>query len=244
MADYDRVMGKLDYLEETKIQIKEAIRDKGQDILDSDTFRTYVEKIQQITDGGVKIFNSIEEMQQDPKAKEGDLAVVYNTLFTDIYFGVSFSAMLIPKIINISTTSETGRTLIANSTGEDYGNFSCYIPAFETGSEQTLNIVLQNPRKRIDPFCGPLRHRNQQDYFVQKRYPERPGRFIRQDLRRAGPKRDGPPQARDPLQVELFPGLHRRPENLRPCSFRKRNSGTLQRTRAEKQYRNRKPRRT
>ena len=155
MADYDRVMGKLDYLEETKIQIKEAIRDKGQDILDSDTFRTYVEKIQQITDGGVKIFNSIEEMQQDPKAKEGDLAVVYNTLFTDIYFGVSFSAMLIPKIINISTTSETGRTLIANSTGEDYGNFSCYIPAFETGSEQTLNIVLQNSRKRIELYYIP-----------------------------------------------------------------------------------------
>ena len=89
-------------------------------------------------------------MQQDPKAKEGDLAVVYNTLFTDIYFGVSFSAMLIPKVINISTTSETGRTLIANSTGEDYGNFSCYIPAFETGSEQTLNIVLQNSRKRME----------------------------------------------------------------------------------------------
>lgn len=155
MADYDRVMGKLDYLEETKIQIKEAIKDKGQDILDSDTFRTYVEKIQQITDGGVKIFNSIEEMQQDPKAKEGDLAVVYNTLFTDIYFGVSFSAMLIPKVINISTTSETGRTLIANSTGEDYGNFSCYIPAFETGSEQTLNIVLQNSRKRIELYYIP-----------------------------------------------------------------------------------------
>lgn len=154
MADYDRVMGKLDYLEETKTQIKEAIKDKGQDILDSDTFRTYVEKIQQITDGGVKIFNTIEEMQQDPKAKEGDLAIVYNTLFTNIYYGVSFSAILIPKVITLASVSESTRTLTANGTN-GYAYFSCSIPPFEEGSERTLNIVAENDKKRIELYYLP-----------------------------------------------------------------------------------------
>lgn len=42
----------LDYLEETKRLIKEAIRDKGQEITTVDTFRSYVDKIYNISTGG------------------------------------------------------------------------------------------------------------------------------------------------------------------------------------------------
>lgn len=42
----------LDYLEETKSLIKEAIIDKGQEITDADTFRSYVDKIYNISNGG------------------------------------------------------------------------------------------------------------------------------------------------------------------------------------------------
>lgn len=42
----------LDYLEETKRLIKEAIRDKGQVITNADSFRSYVDKIYNISTGG------------------------------------------------------------------------------------------------------------------------------------------------------------------------------------------------
>lgn len=38
----------LDYINETKKQIKQAIIDKGQAVEDSDTFRSYVDKIKAI----------------------------------------------------------------------------------------------------------------------------------------------------------------------------------------------------
>ena len=45
------VTDKLNYLNETKQQIKQAIIDKGQNINDEDTFRSYVEKINNIDSG-------------------------------------------------------------------------------------------------------------------------------------------------------------------------------------------------
>ena len=47
--DLNVINNQLQYLEETKRQIKRAIIGKGQDIADSDTFRSYVEKINNIS---------------------------------------------------------------------------------------------------------------------------------------------------------------------------------------------------
>ena len=47
--DLNAINNQLQYLEETKTQIKTAIIEKGQDISDSDTFRSYVEKINNIS---------------------------------------------------------------------------------------------------------------------------------------------------------------------------------------------------
>ena len=47
--DLNEINNQLQYLEETKTQIKTAIIEKGQDISDSDTFRSYVEKINNIS---------------------------------------------------------------------------------------------------------------------------------------------------------------------------------------------------
>ena len=47
--DLNEINNQLQYLEETKTQIKTAIIEKGQDISDSDTFRSYVEKINDIS---------------------------------------------------------------------------------------------------------------------------------------------------------------------------------------------------
>ena len=49
MSDY---VDKLEYLEETKTLIKGALKAKGVAVSDSDTFRSYADKIQNIQTGG------------------------------------------------------------------------------------------------------------------------------------------------------------------------------------------------
>lgn len=48
MAKLEEVQEKLDYLDETKQLLKQAIKNKGQTIQDDDPFREYVEKVQSI----------------------------------------------------------------------------------------------------------------------------------------------------------------------------------------------------
>ena len=48
MAKLDEVQEKLDYLDETKQLLQQAIKNKGQTIQDDDPFREYVEKVQSI----------------------------------------------------------------------------------------------------------------------------------------------------------------------------------------------------
>ena len=51
MAKVEDINQKLNYLEATKQQIRNAIETMGQDITDEDTFREYVDKILEITTG-------------------------------------------------------------------------------------------------------------------------------------------------------------------------------------------------
>lgn len=46
------ISDKLSYLEETKQEIADAIVEKGQTVQDSDTFRSYADKIKEISGGG------------------------------------------------------------------------------------------------------------------------------------------------------------------------------------------------
>jgi len=46
------IANKLDYLNDTKTAIKEAIVEKGVEVADTDTFRSYAEKIGLISSGG------------------------------------------------------------------------------------------------------------------------------------------------------------------------------------------------
>lgn len=46
------IVDKLNYLAETKAEIKKAINDKGVKVRDDDTFRSYAEKIASISGGG------------------------------------------------------------------------------------------------------------------------------------------------------------------------------------------------
>lgn len=77
----DDINKKLDYLNETRLLIKEAIQEKGPVINEEDTFRSYVDKIRNIESldpNTAKIFNSTEEMENDDKVFVGKKAIVYN----------------------------------------------------------------------------------------------------------------------------------------------------------------------
>ena len=88
MAEYNEVMEKLNYLDDTKLHIKNAIMEKGQEITDLDTFRDYVAKILDI--------DSL------PKCK--DISVVqggYETLWTSVFVKpLAWVIVNIGKIIN------------------------------------------------------------------------------------------------------------------------------------------------
>lgn len=150
MADYEKVMHKLDYLDDTKGLIKDAIIEKGQDITDDVTFREYVQKIKEISSGDVKLFNTYEEMYAYEKAKEGDLAIIYNREFEDIYANKSFSAVLIQRVITIGSTSNISRIFyVSNNLG---CQMQVYISPFneEALENNYLRITMNNSKQSIN----------------------------------------------------------------------------------------------
>lgn len=83
---------RLNYLENTKLAIKQALTDKGVTVSDSDTFRSYADKIDEIQSGGSgksPIFTSIEKLDST----------------------VDFSVLLVRCASKIDTTNVTGITL-------------------------------------------------------------------------------------------------------------------------------------
>ena len=57
---------RLNYLENTKLAIKQALTDKGVTVSDSDTFRSYANKIDEIQSGGTQIFYTDEPAPTSP----------------------------------------------------------------------------------------------------------------------------------------------------------------------------------
>ena len=154
MADYDNVMRKIDYLDDTKQQIKDAIIEKGQQIEDDDPFREYVDKIKELSTGDIRLFNTIEEMNSDQKPKkDGDLAVVYNKTFAPLLANSTFGAIIIPKVIHLGSISEQNRTFYAyNNVNSIYGEIYTTIPGYNPETSTTIsnmNIELRNSKQRI-----------------------------------------------------------------------------------------------
>lgn len=61
--DIKTIQAQLDYLKETKSQLKQSLQNKGQVIDDTKPFRDYTENIDKL--GSVKLYNSIDEMNND-----------------------------------------------------------------------------------------------------------------------------------------------------------------------------------
>ena len=66
MANINEIQTQLDTLKETKAQIKQSIIDKGKEVSDRDSFRSYANKIDEIV--------TLEEGTSDANATSNDIA--------------------------------------------------------------------------------------------------------------------------------------------------------------------------
>lgn len=121
---------KLNYLENTKLAIKQALTDKGVTVSDSDTFRSYADKIDEIEGGSGEspIFTSIEKLDST----------------------VDFSVLLVRCASKIDTTNVTGITLKRTIWDDDSNSFasckaeSLILKNFDTSECTNLSNLFQN----------------------------------------------------------------------------------------------------
>lgn len=94
------VSDKLSYLNETKSQIRQAIQSKGVEVSETDTFRSYAEKVGEITGGGsgteyptikINVYNGAVANC----ARSGDVVTLHVTGLNPS--GTSFGAGTIPE---------------------------------------------------------------------------------------------------------------------------------------------------
>ena len=100
--DINTIYNQLNYLDETKSEIKQALINKGQEISDSQTFRSYVDNINNL--GMLKQFNTVNEMEEDTTAKDGDIALVYNLNEEEFEFNKYFNNIWFTKVAHINMT--------------------------------------------------------------------------------------------------------------------------------------------
>lgn len=75
--DINTIYNQLNYLEATKEEIKEHLKINGQTISSDQSFRSYVDNIENITTGA-KLYNNSDEMIHDNKGlKDEDLSIIY-----------------------------------------------------------------------------------------------------------------------------------------------------------------------
>lgn len=105
----DDINKKLDYLNETRLLIKEAIEAKGPVINEDDTFRSYVDKINNIESldpNSAKIFSSTDEMYADEKTFIGKKAIIYNRDMMPLNRETTISNIDIPQSFTLSEIPE------------------------------------------------------------------------------------------------------------------------------------------
>ena len=84
------------------------------------------------TGGGVKLFDTIEHMQQDPTMQENDLAVVYKNELQSITADSEFSKCIFPQEVVLDSAYSGSIYAQFNSTGDDWfdGNVELSSTAF------------------------------------------------------------------------------------------------------------------
>lgn len=104
MNSMESLVEKLNYTNETKGLIKSALQNKGIEVSDTDSFRSYVDKINSIQSGGgisePEIFDSYEDLQWSVES-EGALAFVKTKQYNNIQRGSIFRKVKFPKTVKL-----------------------------------------------------------------------------------------------------------------------------------------------
>ena len=137
----------LETLKTARDNMKTALEEKGQTV--TKDIRTYAEAISNISTGGsgdVKLFETVEEMQQDENPQEGDLAVVYGEEIQPINEESEFDSCIFPNTV-VLDEAFTGRIsgsfiVVDSSSGWFNGSVSMSSSSFRFDSfgETTVGV--------------------------------------------------------------------------------------------------------
>lgn len=99
--DIETIQAQLNYLKETKSQLKQSLQNKGQVIDDSKPFRDYTVNIDKL--GSVKIFNSVDEMNTDLSSDDKTIGLVYERhLNKPAFDSIMSGGISLPKVIKLN----------------------------------------------------------------------------------------------------------------------------------------------
>ena len=134
---------KLTYLENTKNQIKEALNNLGASIIDSDTFRSYVEKINEIYDDYPKVEGEGNNIELS-NTKKGKMLFKYKGYtFQKTTTGKNFfkaSSSNYTQGLTITHDTTTGEITFGGTTTGSYPTLSNFTNANVPAGEYTFSI--------------------------------------------------------------------------------------------------------
>ena len=99
----------LETLKTARDNMKTALEVKGQTV--SKDIRTYADAISNISGGDVKLFDTVEHMQADSTAQEGDMAIVYYNNVVTYNPGDTLNNVTFPKTVTFDTAITATATL-------------------------------------------------------------------------------------------------------------------------------------
>ena len=146
MSDY---VDKLEYLEETKTLIKGALKAKGVAVSDSDTFRSYADKIQNIQTGGGS--GGFEEGYQ--AGKNDGLEEGYNTGYSE---GEAYGKANAPSE-NLSVTLKANGSYSYPKPSDKYHadvSVVVAVPSDSTPTQEKSKTITKNGTEVISPDNG------------------------------------------------------------------------------------------
>lgn len=98
--DIKTIQAQLDYLKETKSQLKQSLQNKGQVIDDTKPFRDYTENIDKL--GSVKLYNSIDEMNNDLTSDNNTVGLIYERHLNEPTFESEMSGGIsLPRAVKL-----------------------------------------------------------------------------------------------------------------------------------------------
>lgn len=139
--DIETIQTQLNYLKETKLQLKQSLENKGQVIDDSKPFRDYTENIDKL--GSVKMFNSIDEMNSDVSSDDKTIGLVYSHHLNEPTFDSNMAGGIsLPRVIKLDISGyDLALQLFSQSVVTTNGTANTNDFKLVNDADESLNIT-------------------------------------------------------------------------------------------------------